>query len=181
MDDLEKRLIELKQLLSRANVMGPSVLDQQQIASIVSATISSPGNDIVNINTGGCNKCPPGPPGPPGEQGPPGPPGPEGPPGPPGECDCCSSLLISEDYTTTANDYYIGVQSDGPTTITLLPDAPDCIEYIIKAEMGPPLGNRKITIETMDGSKIDGLDKIVLEVPYQFVRLFRRGGTWYTV
>lgn len=169
---------------------------------------TGPGNDTVVINQGDNNdcKCPPGPPGPPGpqgeqgpegppgppgppgkdgqtgEQGPPGEPGPPGPPGPPGECTCkCSAILVSEDYDATMDDYYIGVNSTGPVTITLPSDCRDCQEIIIKAEMGPPLGNRKITIETADGGLIDGEDEYVIVVPYQSVHLICRGGNWWAV
>lgn len=138
---------------------------------------------------------PPGPPGPIGEQGPSGPPGdtgPQGPPGPigetgpageqgppgpigpPGECDCrCQAVLVYQDYTATLDDYYIGVNSNGPVTITLPPNPTGCIEIVVKAEMGPPLGNRKVTITTNDGSTIDGESEYVIEVPWQSVNLFR--------
>jgi hypothetical protein len=162
------------------------------------------------INKGdNCNECPPGPPGPPGEQGPqgeqgpigetgdtgpqgpPGPagekgakgkPGPPGPPGPAGNCSCnCSSILVTEDYTANLGDYYIGVNSDGSVTITLPQDAPDCTELIIKSEMGPPLGNRKITVTTSDGSFIDGSNDYIITVPYQSVNIISRGGDWWII
>jgi len=147
---------------------------------------------------------PEGPPGPIGEQGPPGPPGPEGPqgstgpagePGPPGEqgppgpigppgqCDCkCQAVLVYQDYTATMDDYYIGVNSDGPVTVTLPPNPSGCDEIIIKAEMGPPLGNRKITITTSDGSFIDGETQYIIEVPWQAVHLIYSGSSnWYII
>ena len=146
---------------------------------------------------------PPGPPGSTGEQGPPGPPGPEGPqgpigptgepgpageqgpprpPGPPGECSCkCSVTLVSEDYDAEMDDYYIGVNSNGPVTITLPPDCGDCQEIVVKAEMGPPLGNRKITITTIDGSFIDNQSSYIIEVPYQTVHLICRSGNWWII
>jgi hypothetical protein len=135
-----------------------------------------------------------GPPGPPGEQGPqgesgpigePGPqgePGPPGPPGPPGECSCkCQTTLVSEDYYAEMDDCYIGVNSNGPVTITLPPDCGDSQEIIVKAEMGPPLGNRKITITTVDGSFIDDQSSYIIEVPYQTVHLICRGGNWWII
>ena len=139
----------------------------------------------------------PGPPGPQGEEGPSGPqgesglpgekgdrgePGPPGPPGPAGECSCeCSAILVSEDYIATMDDYYIGVNSDGPTTIALPSNCVDCHEIVIKAEMKPPLGNRKITIITTDGATIDNSNKYIIEVAYQSVRLICRGGNWWTI
>lgn len=165
------------------------------------------GNDTVIINNPApepCPEpCPPGPPGPPGpsgpsgeagppgppgetgqsgETGPPGPPGPVGPPGPPGECDYqCEAILVAQDYTADMDDCYIGVNSLGPVTITLPADCGDSHQIIIKAEMGPPLGNRKITITTNDGSTIDGDAKYVMTVPWESVHLFCRGGNWYIV
>jgi ElaB/YqjD/DUF883 family membrane-anchored ribosome-binding protein len=47
--------------------------------------------------------------------------------------------------------------------------------------MGPPVGNRKVTVTTTDGSYIDGADKYVIEVPYQSVNLFCRGGDWHII
>ena len=108
----------------------------------------------------------------------------QGPPGPPGlvplvPCTCkCKSVLVSSDYTATCDDYYIGVNSNEPVTISLPANCTDCCEIIVKAEMGPPLGNRKVTVTTTDGSYIDGTDKYVMEVPYQSVNLFCRGGDW---
>lgn len=136
-----------------------------------------------------------GPPGPPGDQGPqgtpgpigePGPPGQQGPPGPigpPGECDCkCQAILVYQDYTATLDDYYIGVNSDGPVTITLPTNHTSCDEIIVKAEMGPPLGNRKITIVTADGSLIDGETSYIIEIPYQAVQLFYGGSSgWHII
>jgi hypothetical protein len=79
------------------------------------------------------------------------------------------------------DDYYIGVASDGPTTITLPGDCQDCHEIIVKAEMGPPLGNRKITIVTADNALIDGANNYIIEVPYQSVNVLCRGGNWHII
>jgi hypothetical protein len=89
--------------------------------------------------------------------------------------------LVSEDYTATCDDYYIGVNSNEPVTITLPENCTDCCEIIVKAEMGPPLGNRKITVTTSDGSLIDGKEDYVIVVAYDWVRVFCRGGDWYII
>jgi hypothetical protein len=47
--------------------------------------------------------------------------------------------------------------------------------------MGPPLGNRKITIVTDNGSLIDGGNNYIIEVPYQSVNLICRGGNWWII
>lgn len=123
-----------------------------------------------------------GPPGERGEQGPPGERGPQGPPGPPGECSCkCKAILVSQDYTATLDDYYIGVISTGPTTITLPGNLESCLEIVVKAEMGPPLGNRKITVKASNGELIDGDSEYVIEVPYQSINLLYRGGGWHII
>lgn len=122
----------------------------------------------------------------PGEPGPAGQSGPPGPPGPPGECSCqCSTTLVSQNYTAQMDDYYIGVNISRPVTITLPADCADCHEIIIKSEMGPPLGNRKITVVTPDdGSSIitiDGALSYVMSVPYESVRLICRDSNWWII
>jgi hypothetical protein len=47
--------------------------------------------------------------------------------------------------------------------------------------MGPPLGNRKITVTTSNDSTIDGLEDYVIEVPYQSINLICRGGNWWII
>jgi hypothetical protein len=129
------------------------------------------------------NTGPQGPTGPSGESGPPGEQGPPGPSGPPGECTCrCKAILIYQDYNATLDDYYIGVNSTGPITITLPPDPTDCIKIVVKAEMRPPIGNRKITITTTDGSLIDGSETYVMEIPWQSVNLiYTESDNWYII
>lgn len=200
MDSAERRLIDLYDLLSRyQRSKDPAIFDnihsvRTEITEILNSR-SGGGNDNININIGDDNDCdetcPPGPPGPQGPQGDTGPQGPQGeqgiqgPPGPqgePGVCTCkCKSILVSSHYTATCDDYYIGVNSKEPVTISLPENCTDCCEIIVKAEMGSPLGNRKITVMTTDGSYIDGIDKYIIEVPYQSVNIFCRGGDWHIV
>jgi hypothetical protein len=207
MDSLQRRLVELNEALLKISAgQRPSqeLLEQAQhvLAGGLAGINTGSGNDTVVINQGNTNDCqcppgppgeqgPPGPPGPAGkagEPGPPGPPGPAGPPGPPGECACeFKRILVSEDYSAQVDDYYIGVDSTGPVTITLPSDCPDCGQIIVKAEMGPPLGNRKITIVTHDDgsslvvSTIDGNASYVLTVPWESVTLICRDGDWYKI
>lgn len=126
-----------------------------------------------------------GPEGPQGPQGDPGPTGPQGPPGEkgdPGECSCsCSGIGISSDYIASSNDYYIGVNSNGPVTIILPEACNTCCQLIVKAEMGAPLGNRKITITTGDGALIDGDTEYVMNIPWESVQLFCRDGNWFII
>ena len=204
MNGHERQLIELQQALlnlSQGKPVDPQLLQNAQLI-VAGGRVpidTGAGNDTVIINNGGddCDKCPPGPPGPQGPQGEPGPqgetgpageqgpagePGPQGPPGPPGNCTCqCTAILVSQNYTATLDDYYIGVSSTGPTTITLPPNPANCQQIIVKAEMGPPLGNRKITVTTSDNSLIDGESDYVIEVPFQSLKVLYRGEAWHII
>jgi hypothetical protein len=192
----------------------PELLEQaRQVLSGSYNINTGPGDDVVIINKYGANNgCeqqsgatgPEGPPGPAGEQGATGPQGPEGPPGQDGEqgpqgepgpigptgatgvCGCeCRRIVVSEDYNAEMDDYYIGVNSSGPVTITLPANTGNGCEIIVKAEMGPPLGNRKITILPAPDENnlvlINGEESYVMEVPYQSVRLINRNGDWWII
>jgi hypothetical protein len=188
MDSAERKLIDLYNLLAQyQRNEDPNVLGNiQSVRAEISTMLNNNGergggNTHINIvddrdTIKHFNE------GPPGEPGPPGPEGPPGPPGEPGVCTCkCKSILVSEDYNATCDDYYIGVNSDEPVTITLPENCTDCCEIIVKAEMGPPLGNRKITITTSDGALIDGADDYIITVPYGKINVFCRGGDWYII
>lgn len=161
------------------------------------------GNDTVIINQNDqCSTCPPGPPGPQGEQGPPGETGPmgpqgekgeagdqgpigpqgdtgeqgpqgeQGPPGPSGEC-LMNTKLISSDYTVTNEDCYIGVNSQSSVIIILPDNTPNGKHFYIKAEMSPPLGNRKIIIKTSHNSLIDDQTQIVITTAFKSIHVIR--------
>jgi hypothetical protein len=195
-NSLERQLIELNDLLN--------LLRSREVTYAVQAlqyddNYNTNGSDIISVQqvVGGsceCEQGPPGPPGPPGpagpqgesgppgEQGPQGEPGPIGPIGPPGKCTCeCKAILVSQDYIATLDDCYIGVDSTGPVTITLPPNPTTNQQISVKAEMGPPLGNRKVTITTTDGSKIDGDTNYVMTIPYESVTMIYRGGNWWII
>lgn len=201
MDSMSRRLIELQGALLKLATGQPVSKEQfeqaQQALSGQSFEINTgPGNDTVVINktvhkdyncesvtgptgatgaTGaGCDACPTGATGATGDTGTTGATGPGG-----GGANNC--VLVSEDYQALPTDYYIGVNSDSPVTITLPPDCDECQEIIVKAEMGPPLGNRKVTVTTSDGSLIDGDTSYVIEVPYQSVHVICRGGNWWII
>jgi len=138
--------------------------------------------------------------GPKGDPGPQGPPGPKGETGSPGLTptvkpatettlgavkvgDClqisedgtlsghCKKILISEDYETLKDDWYIGVKSEKPITIKLSNKA--CY-LIIKLEMKAPIGNRKVTLTSND--LIDGQPTYVLQEPYESISLIFKEG-----
>ena len=199
MDSAERRLIDLYNLLAQyqrnndPNVLGNIQYVRAEISEILHTR--SGGNDNININID-VDDCPdePSPPGPQGiqgtqgiqglqgTQGTQGTQGIQGLQGTPGVSTCkCKSILVSSDYTATCDDYYIGVNSDEPVTITLPENCTDCCEIIVKAEMGPPLGNRKVTVVTSDGALIDGADDYIMEVPYQSVNVICRGEDWHII
>lgn len=205
MDDNERKLIELNALLTAARNRGTSEQINFALENVQKAFgIDTPGPDTnntnissisVNFEDDGCdNVCPPGLQGVQGIQGVQGTQGILGIPGVQGiqgtqgiqgssgvgTCKC-SVKLVTEHYTATCEDYYIGVKAEVPVTITLPEDCTDCCELIIKAEMGPPLGNRKVTVQAAGASYIDGTDKYVIEVPYQSVNIICRDGDWHII
>ncbi len=162
----------------------------------------------VNISQE-CEPCPPGPPGPTGDTGPMGPPGPTGDTGPmgpigeqgikgdtgpqgptgdtgatgpKGESGSCDyhTILIDASYNASGDDCYIGVNSQNAVTVTLPSGVVDGKMIVIKAEMGPPLGNRKVTITAVSGL-IDGKSEYVIDVPYASVTVLYRGGSWHII
>ena len=130
---------------------------------------------------------PPGPPGPPGENGQQGPQGEQGMPGPPGpagpssECINCSDYILTEkDYSVKVDDYYIGVKSTKPTNI-ILPSTPlEGKIYIVKLEMPPPIGNKKVTLKG-NGKLVDGQTSVVLENAYESITVLFRGDAWHII
>jgi len=137
----------------------------------------------------------PGPAGPPGSAGPQGEPGPQGipgidgiqgpqgqmgetgnqgkigPQGPVGPSGSVSrnTIIVCEDYTAKLTDYYIGVNNEKPVTITLPEEAPKGTEYIIKLQIGAPVGNRKVTVKS--GTNIDNVSTIILTNPYETLQV----------
>ena len=112
--------------------------------------------------------------------GPMGPQGPQGDPGTDPETSC-NTVTVKENYESTSDDCYIGVNSSGPVTISLPVDISDGHQIAIKAQMGPPLGNRKVTIVTLDGSLIDGENSYTMTVPYESVHVLYHDGNWNIV
>ncbi len=135
-------------------------------------------DNIINYSSTGI----PGPEGPPGPAGPQGEVGPQGPPGPGSGGDpIYNTVLIDDDYIISQDDAYIGVQSRKPIDI-LLPTHPEQgTLYVVKLEMGAPIGNRKVTIITDNGETIDGQTSLVLQQPYEYVSLIYRGSAWHVI
>jgi hypothetical protein len=90
-------------------------------------------------------------------------------------------ISINNNYTTTADDYYIGVNTEKPIVITLLSDAEDGVEYVIKTEMKPPIGKRIVTIVTADESTIDSYSFYLIQVSHDRIKLFRHSKQWHII
>lgn len=159
--------------------------------SVVDAVVeSNPGNLLITLSDGtvinaGNVLGPQGPQGVQGSTGPQGPQGPQGPKGEPGKCECdCKKrkcILVTKDYQATSEDYYIGVNSKDSVTIVLPQDCEDCQEIVVKAEMGAPLGNRKVIVVAGPDSSIDDKESYTITVPYGFVRVICQEGTWHII
>jgi hypothetical protein len=86
------------------------------------------------------------------------------------------------DYTASEDDAYIGVVSTKPITIKLPKNPPEGLLYVIKLEMGAPIGNKKVTIKSIDPNvKIDGNSSIVLQNPYEYISLIYRALGWHII
>ena len=119
-----------------------------------------------------------GPTGPQGIQGPQGDIGPTGPTGPAGAAGggLVNTVVVSENYTAQLTDYYIGVNADKPVTITLPEEAPDGTQYVIKLQMGSPIGNRKVTVKS--DATLDSVSMVVLTNPYESFQVIYQG-SWH--
>lgn len=92
-----------------------------------------------------------------------------------------TTTLVETNYVASEQNHYIGVNSKKPVTI-LLPENPkDGKVLIVKAQMRPPIGDRKITITTSDGSTIDGYSNYVIQVSNEFVHLIYHGDAWHVI
>ena len=110
-----------------------------------------------------------GPQGEPGVQGPQGEPGVQGPQGEPGVQGLVNTILVSQNYTAKLTDFYIGTINEKPITITLPSEAPKGTQYIIKLQIGAPVGNRKVTVKS--ATDLDDSSSIVLEKPYESLQV----------
>lgn len=91
-----------------------------------------------------------------------------------------NTTLIETDYQASDSDHYIGVNCKKAITITLPKDPPDGTIIIVKAEMKPPLGTRRITVVPQDGSSIDGQSEVVLTVSYKSTSFLFHHGEWFS-
>lgn len=89
--------------------------------------------------------------------------------------DLISTIGVTNNYTATANDEYIGVFSAAAVTISLPLGIAGRV-YIIKDEYGQ--GSGKITIKPSGTEQIDNKPNYVISVPNQSVSIVFRGGQW---
>ena len=113
-----------------------------------------------------------GPPGPPGPPGPQGDPGPQGPPGTPG---LVPTITVEEDYTPLDTDYFIGVITDAPHTITLPAAAPDGTVYVVKDVLGDAFDN---PIAITSPEFIDAVASATINANFGSLTLIRNFSTW---
>ena len=99
--------------------------------------------------------------------------------------DCCSCGAVARcdgsTYSATDSDFYIGVDSNTASTVYLPTAVRDGKVITVKAEMKPPLGNRKVTIKTKDGTLIDGYSEKTLQVSNQFLTVIRHESQWWVI
>jgi hypothetical protein len=89
--------------------------------------------------------------------------------------DLINVIGVTNNYTATVSDEYIGVNSSVAVTITL-PLGVTGRVYYIKDELGQ--GSGKITIQPSGTEKIDDKANYVISVPYQSVAVVFRAGQW---
>ena len=87
-----------------------------------------------------------------------------------------NTTVVNDSYNVSPDDCYVGVDAEKATTITLPKDPTEGKVIIVKAEMKPPLGNRKVTITTADGTLIDGYLNCIIQVSNETVSLLFRDG-----
>lgn len=152
-----------------AGSQGPAGPQGPEGVGVVSAVVeSNPGDLLITLSNGTVINAG-------NVLGPQGAQGEQGETGPAGKCDC-KTVTVSEDYYASGKDCYIGVNSDKPVSVFLPQNSNLGHVITIKAEMGPPLGNRKVTVK----GTIDGSDNYVLTVPYSSVTLIYNNG-WFII
>lgn len=90
-------------------------------------------------------------------------------------------VTVSDDYSALSTDYYIGVSSSDPVTITLPVITANGQQYVIKAQMGAPLGNRKVTVVPRSPALIDGSSSFTIVIPYEDVVVISNDSNWWVI
>lgn len=90
--------------------------------------------------------------------------------------DLINVIGVTNSYTATLTDEYIGVFSAAAVTITLPAGVAGRV-YTIKDEYGQ--GSGKITIQSAIGELIDGKPNYIISIPNQSVSVVSRAGKWW--
>jgi hypothetical protein len=91
------------------------------------------------------------------------------------------TTTVETTHYATADEFYIGVASEKPVTVYLPAAVPDGKIIIIKAEMKPPMGSRKVIILTCDNSTIDGYSEASITVSHGKMTLIRNHNNWFII
>jgi hypothetical protein len=91
--------------------------------------------------------------------------------------DFLNTVGVTSNYTATATDEYIGVNSTSLVTVTL-PVGVDGRQYIVKEERGS--GTGKVNVQGSNSEKIDGSAFKQLSANASITVVFR-AGTWRVI
>lgn len=107
-----------------------------------------------------------------------GPPGPAGPPGPPGSSVGVvpTTIVTTSSFAATLSDYFIAVNVEDPTVITL-PVSPTGTVFIIK-DINGCTDKNPISISAIDGCLIDGFATALINRKYRSLHLIFNGSEW---
>jgi len=87
----------------------------------------------------------------------------------------------SANYTTTKNDFIIGVDtSSAAVTITLSSDSVEAGRVVIINDEGGNAGSNNITIATEGSETIDGSATATISTNNASLRLYSNGTNWFT-
>lgn len=89
-----------------------------------------------------------------------------------------TTTVVTESYTVSEYDEYIGVVSVDKVTITL-PTSSDGKSFIIKNELGETSGI--IEVVTAAEELIDRAEMYHLTSPFESATFVSRGGNWYVI
>ncbi len=93
-------------------------------------------------------------------------------------CNSYCTTVVTNNYSASDMDNYIGVVSEEPVII-ILPPSPDGKPYTVKNEWGEKSG--KITVTGSEGELIDRAEIYELTSPFESATFVSRGGNWYII
>lgn len=90
---------------------------------------------------------------------------------------------VSDNYTVTTLDYFVGADSSAGALSLTLPSAASVMSgqtFVVKDE-GGAAGSKPITIAASGGDTIDGSNSVVLRSPYASIQLYCNGSNKYFI